>query len=233
MLFRSRFDRRVVRTFSLSIGNDIISPKPIICNLGFYMDCSASMTPHVDKICKSVLFHIRQIGQLRKYLDQASTEKLVHAVISSRLDYANSLLYGLPATSIYKLQRVQNLAARIVTKSPRNSHITPILKSLHWLPVEYRIQFKILSLTFRALTQQTPKYLSDILQTRSSTRPTRSQQQSQLQIPHSRTVTYGDRAFFYSAPSLWNSLPSTLRSEQTLPSFKKKLKTHLFRLCFN
>ena len=134
MLFRSRFDRRVVRTFSLSIGNDIISPNPIIRNLGFYMDCSASMTPHVDKICKSVLFHIRQIGQLRKYLDQASTEKLVHTVISSRLDYANSLLYGLPATSIYKLQRVQNLAARIVTKSPRNSHITPILKSLHWLP---------------------------------------------------------------------------------------------------
>ena len=197
------------------------------------MDTTLTMDSQINNMSKNIIFQLRQISQLRKYLDEISTERLVHAVISSRLDYGNSLLFGLPSSSIQRLQRLQNTAARIVTKSPRSVHITPILKSLHWLPVQYRIQYKLLCLTFRAVKSGQPVYLSHILRQRSQTRPSRSQYQHLLEVPLSRTSTYGDRALSRSGPTLWNCLPVDLRSLQSLDTFKKHLKTHLFLSYFN
>ena len=97
------------------------------------------------------------------YICQESVRTLVHAFIIGRIDYCNSLLYGLPSVHLLKLQRLQNAAARLISNVPRYSHITPVLCSLHWLPVKFRIDFKILLLTFKAIYGHAPGYLIDLI----------------------------------------------------------------------
>ena len=94
------------------------------------------MENHIKNICRKSSFQLYRINQLRVYIDQKTTESLMHSFITSNLDYCNSLLYNTPLSTINKLQRLQNWAARIVTKTPKYSHITPTLKELHWLPVK-------------------------------------------------------------------------------------------------
>ena len=115
----------------------------------------------ISKICKSSHYHLRNIGKIRKYLDESSTETLIHAFVTSKLDYCNALLNGLPKYQINRLQLVLNTAARVVTHTRKFEHITPVLIGLHWLPVSYRITFKILLLTYKALNNLAPSYLSD------------------------------------------------------------------------
>jgi len=117
-------------------------------DLGVTLDQCLTMSTHVSNLCKSASFALKRIGNIRQYLDQPSTEKLVHAFVSSKLDYCNSLLYGLPDKEISKIQHIQNSAAQLVTKARRADHITPILRKLHWLPVRKRFIFKILLFTF-------------------------------------------------------------------------------------
>jgi len=170
---------------------------------------------------------------MRKYLDQPSTERLVHAFVTSRLDCNNSLLYGLPANQLQPLQRIQNTAARLITRSKRNDHITPILCKLHWLPVSKRIIFKTLLLTFKAHNGLAPSYISDLIAPIkcSSIVSLRSSEKNLLQPgPRNKTDFYGDRAFSVAAPKLWNALPQEIRSATSLSMFKSKLKTHLFTL---
>ena len=121
------------------------------------------MSPNVNMICKSGYYYLRNIRQIRKYLSKDSAEKLIHAFVTSRLDNCNSLLYGLPACTIAKLQRLQNAAARTIMQVPKFCHISPILSSLHWLPVKYRIDFRIILTTFKAIHGLGPKYLSELL----------------------------------------------------------------------
>ena len=120
------------------------------------------MKDHVSNIVRAASFAIYKIGRLSKYLDRESTERLIHAFVSSRLDSCNSLLYGLPDCQISKLQRVQNSAARIVSRCSKRDHMTPVLCELHWLPVRQRLQYKIALLTFKALNNMAPSYISVI-----------------------------------------------------------------------
>ena len=107
---------------------------------------------------------------IRKHLSRNSTETLIHAFVSSRLDYCNSLLYGLPQAQIDKIQRVQNAAARLIFKQLKFSHITPVLYQLHWLAIKYRIEFKILLFTFKAIHGMAPDYICKLISRKSSTR---------------------------------------------------------------
>ena len=108
------------------------------------------MVDHITKTCSAAFYYLYNIRRIRKYLTQEYSETLIHAFISSRLEYCNSLLFGVPEYHLHKLQRVQNAAARPIFQESRFCHITPLLMSLHWLPVKYRIVFKITLITFKA-----------------------------------------------------------------------------------
>ena len=144
---------------SLSVGDVPIAPTTECRNLGVIIDNSMTMDKQVSAMCKSISFHLRNISKIRKYLTDSSAASLVHALISSRLDYCNSLLYKIPKFQIKRLQLLQNTAARIVTGTPKYHHITPVLKQLHWLPVESRIKYKILLMVYKSLTGTAPSYL--------------------------------------------------------------------------
>jgi hypothetical protein len=180
--------------------------------MGVILDHHLKMSSHVSNICKSASYSLRRIGQIRRYLNPASTEKLVHAFISSKLDYCNSVLHGLPDKDLSKLQRIQNSAARLVTSKNKHEHITPVLLTLHWLPVKKRIVFKILLLTFKVLHGLAPCYLSDLLVVQQPLRKLRSNSNNAILLttPRYRTDTYGKRAFSSSAPRLWNKLPTSI-----------------------
>ena len=132
-----------------------------------------SFNEQISKICKSSHYHLRNIGKIRKYLDESSTKTLIHAFVTSKLDYCNALLNGLPKYQINRLQLVLNTAARVVSHTRKYEHITPVLIGLHWLPVSYRITFKILLLTYKALNNLAPSYLSDLLSQRCNVRSVR------------------------------------------------------------
>ena len=216
----------------LTVGANVVQPSSVVRNLGAMFDDNMKMSRHVNSLAQRAHFHLRNIRSIRKCLTKRAAEQLIHAFVSSILDNGNALLYGLPATLVVKLQRIQNIAARIVTLTPRRDHITPILKDLHWLPVKYRVQFKILVLVWRALNNMGPAYISDMLSLYTPARALRSKSQYMLIIPKTRLKSYGDRAFSVAAPTLWNELPLTIRRAQTIGAFKKSLKTFLFSLAY-
>ena len=128
---------------------------------------------------------------------------------------------------------VQNSAARLLTNTRKRDHITPILAALHWLPVSYRIDFKILLITFKALHGLAPVYIADLLEPHKPVRSLRSSDKALLDPPNTSCVTRGDRAFAARAPLLWNALPLNLRLAESVSSFKSLLKTHLYVKCFS
>ncbi|KAF7664436.1 hypothetical protein LDENG_00176370, partial [Lucifuga dentata] len=113
-----------------------------------------------------VFYHLRNIAKLSSIVSRSELEIIIHAFISSRLDYCNSLFTCLSKTSMDRLQVVQNAAAKLLTKSSKRSHVSPLLISLHWLPIKFRIQFKILDIgfNFQSLHGQTPTYTVELLQ---------------------------------------------------------------------
>ena len=156
----------------------------------------------------------------------------MHAFITSRLDYCNALYLGASQASISRLQLVQNAAARLLTGTRRQEHITPVLASLHWLPVRFRVDFKILLFAFKCLNGLAPTYLSDLLEPYVPSRTLRSSDQLLLAVPKARLKLRGNRAFAVAAPKLWNDLPLHVRQAPTLLAFKSRLKTHFYSLAF-
>ena len=154
-------------------------------------------------------------------------------LVISRLDYANCLLYGVPKYELNKLQRVQNAAARLITGTTKADHITGALRNLHWLPIEYRIKFKILLFVYKSLHGLAPDYLSSLINVYRPARALRSCHRSLLCLPKTNSVTYGQRAFSYAAPELWNSLPDNIKLSQSIAEFKSSLKTFFFKAAFN
>ena len=153
---------------------------------------------------------------------------MANALVSSRLDYCNSLLYGITNTELNRLQRIQNSLCRIITRTSRFAHITPHLKSLHWLPIRFRIKFKICTLTYKALNTSTPSYLRDCLSFRNTERKIRRITVASLTEDKANTG-YGSRAYSIAAPFLRNKLPEEVQLAPSLDIFRKLLKAHFFR----
>ena len=148
---------------TLSVGDSAVAPAAIARNLGVLFDENMTLLTHINNTCKTAFYYIHNIRRIRIYLSVETARTLLHAVVIGRLDYCNSLLYGQPMKSISKLQRVQNAAARLITNAPMYDHITPVLQSLHRLPVKERVTFKILTLSFKAIHGLPPDYIQSIV----------------------------------------------------------------------
>lgn len=194
-------------------------------NLGVILDADLTFQSHISSIIKIGFYHLRNIKKIRSFLSQSDAEKLVHAFISSRLNYSNALLTGIPQKHLHRLQLLQNAAARVLMRKK------PVLRCLHWLPVKFWIDFKILALVFKALHGLAPQYLSDMLLLYEPGRPLRSTGTGRLVTPRVSTKI-GEAAFSSYAPRLWKSLPSHIKCAPTFLSFKSKLKTFLFSHAF-
>ena len=201
-------------------------------NLGVYLDRHLDMTTQVSRTISTCSLHMRNIAQIRRYLTRPTTERVVNALITSRLDYCNSLLFGTSASNINRLQRLQNSVARLVTRQARRDSAMPLLRELHWLPVHHRVTYKIAELTFKALhVDLSPTYLQQFVQVYTPARSLRSACSYTLVANRSRTVA-GDCTFVHAAATVWNALPVSVTSKDSLLSFKAALKTHLCALAY-
>lgn len=203
-----------------------------VSDLGVVIDRQLGMADQVAALCRSCFFQLRQLRTVRCSLTADAVATLVHAFISSRLDYCNSLLVGIGEGLLQRIQRVQNAAARLVTGTRKYEHITPVLRALHWLPVRQRIVFKIAMLVYKCLHNLAPSYLADELLPLESV-PGREQLRSasnrELFVPRTKTKLFGPRAFAVCGPTVWNDLPSELRNpDLTVCTFARELKTFLF-----
>ena len=180
---------------AINIGDLEVKSSDHVRNLGVIFDKAINLEKHINTVCRNANHQIRNIGLIRKYLDTDTTKTLVHALVTSRLDYCNALLYKSKKCLIQKLQRVQNTAARLITKIRKYDHITDARMKLHWLPIEQRIEFKILLLTFKAINGHAPAYISELIEfkkpNRYSTRSTNGFQLARIDA----VSNYGERAF--------------------------------------
>lgn len=214
---------------------DTLLPQKASCvrNLGFLLDNSLKLDKQIGAVVKSCFYHLRLKAKVKPFLTDKNLETVMHAFISSCLDYCNSLYIGASQSCISRLQLVQNAAARLLKGKRKSEHITPVLISLHWLPVKYRIDFKVLLFVYKSLRNQAPQYLSELLHRPSQSRALRSGHSDLLFVPRTRLKNRGDRAFAVIGPKLWNSLPAHIKAAQTLSIFKSALKTYFFSLAFN
>ena len=219
-------------TFALFIGGSIISQSATIRNLGVIFDQTMSMTNHVKLIVTSVNYHLRNIYRIRRYITIDSCHQIVRSLVLSRLDYANSMLFGITSKDRKKLQSLQNRAARIVFRTDRRHPSAPLLRDLHWLPLQSRIIFKLLLLTYKGINGLLPSYLAEFLTPYIPSRHLRSSDDNLLLVTPRTKRTLGDIAFAAAAPRLWNSLPIHIRRCSSTTKFKKALETHLFPVSY-
>jgi len=230
---RRRFHNLQNITQCVNVGNAIVTSSPESRNLGVYFDQHLEMTQHILNVCRQSYFQLRQLRVICRTLPKDILKILLHSFVFSRLDYCNSLLYGLPKCYLKKLQSVQNSAARLFGGLRKYDHITPLLRDqLHWLPVKSRIDYKIAVLTYKALHNEAPKYLTEMCSLAADSTGlarNRSATSGKLVPTSWNTVSYGKRGFNFAAPAVWNNLPVSLIQTNSFDDFKKRLKTFLFR----
>ena len=222
---------------SLSIFWEIRSPQHKASGTSEWCSTpiSISQTGYMSQVIKSTRIHARDLYRIRPLLDLKTSVLLANALVSSRLDYCNSLFLSLTDFELSRLQLVQNSLCRVVTHSSKFSHITPELKKIHWLPVRYRVQFKIGIITYKIFNQGQPVYLRELIHPYTSSRNTR---RSTPKLKFVQTPTFYRRvhksikhfsiSFSHYAPVHWNSFPFHVRNSPSVASFRKDLKTHLF-----
>ena len=220
-----------MNNFPCSLLGQETNPSTSAKNLGVLFDSSLNFQEHISQTCRTCFHHIRDLRRIRKSLSLDLAKQIAVALVSSRLDYCNSLFHNMPEKYIARLQRVQNCLARVVTNAPRFSRSVPFLKRLHWLPVKFRIHFKICAITFRTLKENKPAYLADLLVRPKCSKYLRSTNSNRFVVPRIKTKT-GSRAFSISGPALWNALPVPIRNTKTNLTFRKLLKSNLFDLAF-
>ena len=227
----SQFAVKKLPPLQLRVGDSSIPPSNHVRNLGVIFDTNMTMSKQISSIVSSTNYQLRNIRRLRRYLDHETRHQVVRALVLSRLDYGNVLLFGAASNELCRLQSIQNKAAKLIFSASRFDSPVPLLNSLHWLPVSQRINFKLCVYVFKAIHNQAPQYISNTFKikgipshgptTRSSSDPTHL-----VKPPTKKCV--GDKSFTVAGPALWNSIPRHIRESKSLSHFKGALKTYLF-----
>jgi len=233
---RQQLAKLKVRSLVLDGVNIEISDTAI--NLGVTLDSELTMQKHAGAVARSCFYQLRQLRSVRRILTRDAALTLVHAFVTSRVDYCNSVFAGSTEAVIKRLQAVLNAAARLISTKKRSDHITPVLRDeLHWLPIRQRISYKVALMVYRCLHGLAPVYLSQAcipVSSLSGRRSLRSAAHGDLFIPPTRTVRFGQRSFCSTGPVTWNSLPTDVRDPSlSIEQFKKKLKVCLFRQAYS
>ncbi len=214
--------------YSMQVGDSIVKPTECVTILGVIFDSDLNLQRQITNTCKSAYSNIRRINFIRPYLTDSAVRTLVQALVISRLDYCNSIYAGLPLKDIHRMQLAHNSAARVISRTSRRTHITPVLTALHWLPIKKRCQYKILILTFKCLHGTAPLYLRKLINWYTPARNLRSASTTSIVPARNRTVRYGKRLLGTSSATLWNILPKQIKEANNILVFKRLLKTFLF-----
>jgi hypothetical protein len=217
-----------LQNLTLYVDNLEINPSPSIKNLGVIFDHNMKMTDHITQISRSLNWQIANLNRVRRFLDFNSCSNAARSLILSRLDYCSSLFNNITKKDLLRLQKLQNRCARLIYMQPKRTHTSPLLHSLHWLPMAERIQFRTMVQTYKLLQSSSPEYLSSLLEVHRTSYSLRSTAAGDSLTVHRSYKQVGDRAYSIIAPRLWNSLPSSIRQAVSVASFKKLLKHHLF-----
>jgi exonuclease III len=226
-----------LNTSRITLGSVDIQVSENVTCLGVVIDREVTFAEHIKRLAGKCFYQLRQLRTVRRTLSVDAAKTLVHAFITSRVDYCNSVLHGVSAIHLRPLQSVLNAAARLIAGKRKYDPITEIIsRDLHWLPVQQRIQYKLCVLVNKCRHRTAPSYLTELCTDVSAMpgrRHLRSAAQNNMDVPRTRRTRYGPRSFSVSGPTVWNSLPMTVRdSELTVGNFCNKLKTELFRRAY-
>ena len=218
---------------TVNINDIIIEPSLRIKNLGVIFDEDLSMSHQISNLCRNMIFQLQKISSIRPYLTEEAAKTLVTSLILSKLNSCNSLLAGITKENMSRLQSIQNHAAKLIKGKKKYDHVSPLLKELHWLPVAYRIDYKIALIVFKCINNLAPLYLQKMLTLYQPNRALRSSNDKFiLEKPKYNYTSYGGRSFPFYGPFVWNSLPFNLRSMNNIDTFKRNLKHHYFLQAF-
>ncbi len=215
----------------LTVGVDSVTPVSHVRDLGIYVDADLSMRTHISKTVSSCFGVLRQIRSIRRSVSRPTLVALVTSLVMTRLDYGSAVLAGLPRLLTDRLQAVMNAAALLINGARRSDHVSPLLRSLHWLRATERINFRLAVLAYRCLHGLAPSYLAgELCQVAdvAARQRLRYSSTADLIVPRTNCSTIGDRAFPVAASRVWNSLPPSVTSSPTLAVFRRRLKTELF-----
>uniref|UniRef100_A0A8W8LXB8 Reverse transcriptase domain-containing protein n=1 Tax=Magallana gigas TaxID=29159 RepID=A0A8W8LXB8_MAGGI len=220
---------------SINVVGASVNSSVCIKYLGCYLDEHLTFKKFVSEKCKTISLNLFLINNIRQYLTIDSCKQIVQSLVTSHLDYANSVLYGLPECTIKRLQLLQNRAAKLVLKWKSTDSSTEALKRLHWLPVYFRIRFKIACVVYKCLNDsESPIYLREMLSIRESPYSIRSISSvaKTLNVPAVKRKTFAARSFAISGPTVWNELPTDMRTIRDFTTFKRQLKAFYYKCAF-
>ena len=217
----------------IRVGYTIVTESTTARNLGAVFDQEMTMEKQVANTVRATYHQLRKMKSIRQHLTEVSCKKIIHACVTSRLDFYNSLLLGCTDKLKRKLQLVQNNAARVITGLRKREHITPILIQLHWLPIKARISFKVLSIIHKAIhDSHCPDYMKSFIIFNGNTRTLRSTADVFKLLPQIPKLSVLQKSFIVEGFKSWNMLPISVRSIPCTIRLKKCLKTHIFTQFF-
>ncbi|KAK3101096.1 hypothetical protein FSP39_000910 [Pinctada imbricata] len=230
ILFGSKSQLSRCHTKLININGDEIKVGCCIKYLGAHLDENLNFKEHVKMKCRTAMINYLRIKSIRKYLTKEATEILVLSLVISHLDYCNVILYGIAQSEINKMQRIQNMCAKLVLNRRKFDSSSEALYDLHWLPIKARITFKILIIVYNCSINQAPAYLTDLLIIQRPNPRLRSAKSAEgcYLVPSNKHKTFSDRGFSTIGPKLWNNIPLDIRQAENIEIFKKKLKTYYF-----
>ena len=157
IMLGTRSNLSKVENVTVKIGDDVIRPTKRVRNLGFHLSSNLSVREHISKVCSTAYLMLKKLNRVKHFIDIDTRSILSQALVMSKVDYCNSLFIGAPQKELQRLQSIQNMCARFVSGLKKYDHISPTLRSFHWLKIQYRVQYKILLMVFKCLTGMAPE----------------------------------------------------------------------------